>query len=184
MGVGQALSAFAQWLWNNVRFVRFVDPWQEGVRIRAGRWWRSVTPGPVFTIPFIDRVEVINVKRQVVDLEDQTVESSDGVPMFVSLSLDYSIRHAWKVWLRAQNHDASIMLEAQRLVAAWINATPAEGVTIDELLDHCGNKIRAVGWQWGCEIHEVGVNNLARHDVLRLVMSEVVNVHIGGQVGQ
>ncbi len=150
-----------------------VDPWEEGVRVRSIPFRKQqtdkVTPGVVFTIPFFDAVETINIRPQVVDLDDQTIETSDRIPMLVSVTISYEIRHTKKLFLDVQDHDESLMAATQNIVAAWVNKTAYEQLTIENLVAGCFDLVRKEGWRWGCEVSGLGVNNLSKHRAYRLL---------------
>ena len=166
----QALFDWLMSIWDSLIPLTIIDPWEEGIRVRVGKWVKRIGPGPVLTWWFIDEVFTINTLRQVVDLNNDSVETLDRVPMLVSITITYKIRDAAKTWLSVQDHDESIVTDAMTIVAAWINKTNYEDVTVENLIAACEPDIRKSGFRWGCEVEWIGVMDLAKHRVLRLLL--------------
>jgi regulator of protease activity HflC (stomatin/prohibitin superfamily) len=170
----QAFIEFIISIWDRIIPLAVVAPWEGGVRVRSLPFLRQrvkkVGGGVVFTIPFADEVEMINTKRQVVDLDPQFVQTKDGKQIQLSLTVTYSIQHADKVWTDVQDHDDSLAAEAMNIAAEWVNETDYRDVTIKNLVEACQPQIRTVGFRWGCKVEKIGVNGLAQAKVLRVVI--------------
>ena len=167
----QALLDFLLGIWRDLLFFKIIAPWERGVRVRFGKYYRGFGPGVHFKIPFFDTFHIVNVRRQTVDLEDQTVETRDGIPVLISLSLQYEIRNVESVFVKVQDFDVSLLTEAMNIVAAWINTHLYAECTIERIIGDNYEPIRKIGFEWGCTVLRVSVNNLARHRVYRFVTS-------------
>ena len=146
-----------------------VDPWEEGIRVRTipflGQWVKKVKPGAVFTMPFFDGIEVLNIKRQIEDLPNQDVETSDRISMKISASVVYNIRHAERTWLDTQEHDEAIALIAMEAIASFVNATDYKHVNVVAIRMAVLPVVRQAAWKWGIEVEAVGVTHLSKQRV-------------------
>jgi len=168
------MEALFVWLisvWDSLKPLVIVDPWEAGIRVRGGKKIKKIGPGIHRRFPVLDDFFVINVRRQVIDLDDQTVETSDRIPMLLSLTVGYSIKHPDKIWLKVQDHDESLQTDIQKVVADWVNITIYSDLTIVNLVDSCFADVRSIGFNWGCEIDELGVNTISKHRPYRFIMS-------------
>ncbi len=147
-----------------------IDPWEEGIRVRLGKMNKRVGSGLVWTWWFIDELFTVNVRRQVIDLNNDSIETADRVPMLFSITITYKIRDAAKIFLQVQDHEDSLEADAMTIVSAWMNKTQYEDVTIENLIAACEPDIRKSGFRWGCEVEWMGVMDLAKHRVLRLLL--------------
>jgi len=59
--------------------VRIVRPYQRGVVERLGRYHTTVDPGLRLILPFVDRIRLVDMREQVVDVPPQEVITSDNV---------------------------------------------------------------------------------------------------------
>ena len=152
-----------------------VDPWEEGIRVRTlpffGQWTKDVKPGAVFTLPFFDAIETINVKRQIQDLPDQVVETKDRISMKISASVVYSIRHARRTWMDTQEHNEAITLIAMEAIASFVNTTDYASVTVAAIREVVFPIVRQAAWKWGVEVEAVGITHLSKQRVYSITTS-------------
>lgn len=168
----QAILDFFLSVWRELIPYWTIQPWEEGIRVRCGRWVKKVGPGMHWKWWVLDRFHAMNVMRQTVDLPDQTVETLDRVPVFISLSIQYEIRHIDKVYLMVQDFDGSLATEAMNEVAHWVNSHNYHNCTIPKIIAGNERAVRRIGFEWGCEVKQLSLNNLAKHRVYRLVTNQ------------
>ena len=63
--------------------IRIVQPYQKGVVERLGRFQRTVQPGLTLIVPFIDAIQKVDMREQVVDVPPQEVITKDNVVVTV-----------------------------------------------------------------------------------------------------
>ncbi len=63
--------------------IRIVQPYQKGVVERLGRYQRTVQPGLTLIIPFVDAIQKVDMREQVVDVPPQEVITKDNVVVTV-----------------------------------------------------------------------------------------------------
>ncbi len=69
--------------------VKIVRPYQRGVIERLGRFKTSAEPGLRLLVPFIDRMVLVDMREQVVDVPPQEVITSDNVVVSVDAVVYY-----------------------------------------------------------------------------------------------
>ena len=69
--------------------VRIVRPYQRGVIERLGRFHTTAEPGLRLLVPFIDRMVLVDMREQVVDVPPQEVITSDNVVVSVDAVVYY-----------------------------------------------------------------------------------------------
>lgn len=165
----QALIAWLTNIWERLFPWVIVDPWEAGIRVRAGKWVKEVGPGLHFTIPFIDAIETINTRKQWEMVLEQTVETADRVSMLIVSNINYEVKHPKKLWLEVQDHDDSLSEECAVRIAAWVNESNYADVTIKNLVFACYPEVRRMGFRWGCEVLELGIKTLSKHRAYRVL---------------
>ncbi len=63
--------------------IRIVSPYQKGVIERLGRYQRIAQPGLTLIIPFLDSIQKVDMREQVVDVPPQEVITKDNVVVTV-----------------------------------------------------------------------------------------------------
>lgn len=74
-GLWHILSTIVHWF----QFITFLDEWEEGIVLQAGKYRRTLTAGWWLHCPFgIAEIHVTNVRPTALELAEQTVTSRDG----------------------------------------------------------------------------------------------------------
>jgi regulator of protease activity HflC (stomatin/prohibitin superfamily) len=69
--------------------VRIVHPYQRGVKERLGRYMATLDPGLRLIFPMVDRIRLVDMREQVVDVPPQEVITSDNVIVSVDAVIYY-----------------------------------------------------------------------------------------------
>ena len=69
--------------------VKIVRPNQRGVVERLGKYHATAEPGLRFIIPFVDRIRIVDMREQVVDVPPQEVITADNVVVSVDAVVYY-----------------------------------------------------------------------------------------------
>jgi len=68
-----------------------VAPWEQALRVRAGRHVRRLQPGVHLRIPFLDTVHVQSVRMRLATMSMQTVMTRDRQALTVAGALGYAV---------------------------------------------------------------------------------------------
>jgi regulator of protease activity HflC (stomatin/prohibitin superfamily) len=153
-----------------------LDPWEEGIRVRLGKWVKDLKPGLHWMIPFADRVETVNVLPQRITLPNQSVRCADGKVIAISGALMYGIKNARRVWLEVEDHDESLVTLAMNRLAEYAASVPGDEVTVDNLQKHVLPVLRRQATKWGIDVRDLGVKDLAPHKVYRFMGDDITDI--------
>lgn len=148
----------------------FIDPWEEGIIVRRGKFSRVVKPGIAWHLPFeIDSIHTINVKIAAMEMDEQVLTTKDGKKIILSAVLMWSIFDVKKVFLDVE--DASDTLAdivvgfihelVERSTWAYIN-TPEFRAELKKLIQRTARK-------FGIRVITVKLHDLALTRVYRLI---------------
>jgi regulator of protease activity HflC (stomatin/prohibitin superfamily) len=77
--------------------IKIIRPWERGAVERLGRYVRLASPGLNFITPFIERIRVVDMREQVVDVPPQEVITKDNVVVTVDAVIYFEITDPVKV---------------------------------------------------------------------------------------
>jgi regulator of protease activity HflC (stomatin/prohibitin superfamily) len=77
--------------------IKIIRPWERGAVERLGRYNRLAAPGLNFITPFIERIRVVDMREQVVDVPPQEVITKDNVVVTVDAIIYFEITDPVKV---------------------------------------------------------------------------------------
>ena len=69
--------------------IRIVQPYQRGVKERLGKYHETLDPGLRVIVPFVDKIRMVDMREQVVDVPPQEVITSDNVVVSVDAVVYY-----------------------------------------------------------------------------------------------
>ena len=74
--------------------VKIVRPYQRGLVERLGKYKTTREPGLTLIVPFIETMQLIDMREQVVDVPPQEVITSDNVVVSVDAVVYYRVQNA------------------------------------------------------------------------------------------
>lgn len=107
-------------LLGGIAFWVVVLPWQQGLRVRAGRHIRLLKRGIYWKLPVLDVVKVESVRRRTSMLPVQTLSTADGVTVTVSAVVGYEIGDLELLFSTLHHAEDTIIQTAQGVIAEEI----------------------------------------------------------------
>ncbi|MGZ8765338.1 MAG: SPFH domain-containing protein [Acidimicrobiia bacterium] len=93
--------------------VRIVRPYQRGVVERLGRFKGTTDPGLRIIVPFVDRIVLVDMREQVVDVPPQEVITADNVVVSVDAVIYHEATDAQRLIYNIANFELAITKLAQ-----------------------------------------------------------------------
>ncbi len=108
------LAAFALLLFiTALKSFRIVRPYQRGVVERLGRYHATMDPGLRVIIPYIDRLILVDMREQVVEVPPQEVITSDNVVVTVYAVVYHEATDAQRLLYNISNFELAVSKLAQ-----------------------------------------------------------------------
>src|SRR6266508_1743876 len=93
--------------------IKIVRPYQRGVVERLGRYKTTVDPGLRIIVPFIDRMLLVDMREQVVEVPPQVVITSDNVVVTVYAVVYHEATDAQRLMYNVANFELAVTKLAQ-----------------------------------------------------------------------
>ena len=93
--------------------IKIVRPYQRGVVERLGRYKGTVDPGLRIIVPFVDRVHLVDMREQVVEVPAQEVITSDNVVVSVYAVIYHEATDAKRLKYNVANFELAVTKLAQ-----------------------------------------------------------------------
>ena len=144
------------------RSIRIVQPYEKGVIERLGRYQRTVQPGLTLIIPFVDSIQKVDMREQVVDVPPQEVITKDNVVVTVDAIVYFEATDPIKlVYNVADFYNAATKL-AQTNLRNVIGELELDTALTSR--DHINTKLREVlddaTDKWGVRIVRVEIKRI------------------------
>jgi regulator of protease activity HflC (stomatin/prohibitin superfamily) len=93
--------------------IKIVRPYQRGVVERLGRYKGTVDPGLRIIVPFVDRIHMVDMREQVVEVPAQEVITSDNVVVSVYAVVYHEATDAKRLMYNVANFQLAVTKLAQ-----------------------------------------------------------------------
>ena len=102
------IKEFIEYIFNAIKILIIVQPWQSGIRVRAGKKTKKLSAGIHFRIPYIDSVYVQEIRLRVVDMPIQTVTTKDEKNITLNGAVGYIITDIEKLYKTIYHPETTI----------------------------------------------------------------------------
>jgi regulator of protease activity HflC (stomatin/prohibitin superfamily) len=179
-------SNYLIWLMTIVVFVSIVLPqmfkimreYERAVVFRLGKFYMTKGPGLIFLIPFIDKVERVDLRILTINVDKQEVITKDNVTVNVDAITFFRVVDAEKAVIQVERYIAATSMLAQTTLRSIVGQ-----VELDELLaerDKINKKIQEIIDRqtdpWGIKVVSVEVRDIMLQENMKRAMARQAEV--------
>jgi len=148
-----------------------VAPWEQCIRVRAGKWVTLLGPGPHWKVPVLDKAYVQSVRRRMVNLNMQTLTTTDGKTVTVSGALGYRITDLLLLYQTLHHAEETLRTLALGEIANFVQGHPIAQVTPTAILNLVPSALRLE--RYGLGDAEIRITSFAVIRAHRLIMDQM-----------
>lgn len=104
----------------SIQFWTIITPWEQGVRVRFGKWQKVVKAGTHFKIPIFDKFFVQSVRMRISSLPKQTISTLDGKTITLSGNVSYCINDIEKLYNTMSHVEDTINSMARGIISQYV----------------------------------------------------------------
>ena len=156
------------------RGVVIVQPYEQALRIRLGRYTGRLNPGFSWVIPVITRVVTLDLRTQVIDVPRQEVITKDNSPTNVDAIVYIRVIDPEKAYFEVSNYKMATVALAQTSLRGTIG-----DMELDEILynrNQINMRLRDMldkeTDQWGVKIERVEIKEVDPIGAVKQAMTE------------
>jgi regulator of protease activity HflC (stomatin/prohibitin superfamily) len=154
------------------RFWIVLDPYEQGVLLRLGRFIRVVEPGFHWVLPFrIDHVIYECVVASTHSLGNESVISTDGKSVGFAAVVTYQVRDIKKALLEIEDVNHAVRDACLGEIGRVLRESSWAEISDKDILDKLTAACRRRGFRYGIEIVCVQLASLALVKNIRLMSS-------------
>lgn len=145
-----------------LRFWIVLDPFEQGVLLRLGKFVRVIEPGFHWVFPFrIDHVLFECVVPSTHSLGDESVITLDGKSVGFHAIVTYQVRDIKKAMLEIEDVNHAVRDACLGEIGRVLRESTWAEVIDPSILDKCTTACRKRGFRYGIEIMSVQLGSLA-----------------------
>lgn len=141
------MNGIIQWLTTILEHLKcwaIVNPWERGIRIRAGRHTKLLDPGWHFRIPLVDSVVLTNNRLRICAFPDQTILTKDRKTVSAAGNVGFRITDPLKAMLSLKQPEFSCAALVQSSVSQYVSDRSLEELDIREMESSAKDELTAV----------------------------------------
>lgn len=143
-------------------FFAEIAQYERAVVFRMGKFRKVAKPGWLFVIPFIESFEVVDLREETVDLEEQHVVTEDNIELQFSTVLFIKVKNARKAVIEIKDYHRAARARVQaRLRGIAGNMKMTEIVShIDRINEELLEYMEQVEDRWGVTFTNVEIQSV------------------------
>lgn len=149
-----------------------VLPWQQALRVRAGRHVSLLKQGIYLKLPVLDVIQVESVRRRSSMVPTQTLSTANGVTVTVSAVVQYSIRDLELLYRGLHHAEDTIAQMAQGVIAEEVFRQQRQDIDPGHLRELLTGKIAEALAPYGLGDVELHITDFAFVRAIRLVQDQ------------
>ncbi|PKN02881.1 hypothetical protein CVU76_02545 [Candidatus Dojkabacteria bacterium HGW-Dojkabacteria-1] len=142
--------------------IRIIPEGFKGLVLRLGKYSRTISPGLNLIIPYIETVQRVDIREQVMDIPKQEAITLDNVSCMIDGVVRFKVVNPQVAIFKVQNYLNQISAKSQTALRDIIGS-----VSLDELLSQrttVAEQIKAIvdiaAENWGVDISAVEMQNI------------------------
>jgi len=154
--------------------IRIINQYERGVLFRFGRFSGVREPGLNFIIPVVDRLDVLDIRTNVISIPQQETMSKDNVSVSIDAVIYYNVSDTKAAILNVEYYSYATAMLAQTTLRDVVGET-----TLDELLtkrEMVSKRVQEIvakrAADWGVKIDAVEIKEIQLPDDLIRVMAK------------
>lgn len=175
MAVINGLVDLFKALWRLLLWWVVILPWEEGIRVRAGKKRKRLRPGLRFRIPYVDAVYKQSNRLRWCSFPIQTVTSSDGFTLTISGQLGYRIANIDLLYDTLHQAESGVRSMTQGAIAEYVYTHSAEECTPMKVASGAGAMLQLQ--KYGLEVERLQLTTFCRVRTHRFIMDREEGIY-------
>lgn len=149
-----------------------IAPWEQAVRVRAGKHQRLLGAGVHLKVPYVDKVYIQSTRLRYCSIPTQTLTTKDGHAVTTSGIAGFEIADIEKVYNTLHHPDAAVYGEAMDVIAKAVVTNSREACTPAWLAKHVRHQMGSRVEAYGLELRTLAITDFAVVKTFRLLQGE------------
>lgn len=155
------------------KWLFLLQPWEQAIRIRAGKWVKKFHGGIHFRIPYLDSIFKQNCRLRISDIPNQSVTTLDDYTITFAGALRYRVFDVEPLYMKLHMAEDTINTYVQGILTqkiAWSDYADCEP---EKLMGHVNKEMTGQLCEWGLEEFEFILTDFAKVKTYRFITGDL-----------
>lgn len=149
-----------------------VEPWEQALRVRAGKYVKRISPGFHLRIPYIDSIHVDSSRYRTSLCSPQTLTTADGKVLICTVATGHALEDIYKLYQTLYSASDTIKQTVSSFVAEEVARTNSTDLLPGELSDKLAARLSQEFKQYGLKDVTVRIQDFAYIKAFRLIQDQ------------
>jgi regulator of protease activity HflC (stomatin/prohibitin superfamily) len=153
--------------------LRIINQYERGVKFRLGKYVSTLEPGLRWIIPFIERIEKVDIRVVAVDIPSQEIMTKDNVPIRINGVVFYKVTNSDKAILEVEQYNYAISQLSQSSLRDMCGKADLDNILAKR--EELGKKIQEVVDNetdpWGIKVTDVKIKDIELPENMKRAMA-------------
>lgn len=131
------------------RWFFILQPWEQGLRVRCGKWVKKFNGGLHFKLPYLDYVFMQNCRLRITDVPNQSVTTKDDKTITFAGALRYRVQNVEPLYMKIHMGEDTISTYVQGIITDKIATSRYEDCEPEKLMEYVDNEMHEQLEEWG-----------------------------------
>lgn len=159
-------------LFRSLAFWVVVLPWQQAIRVRAGRHSRLLGAGIYLKLPILDVYQIESTRRRTTMAPTQTLATADGATVVVGIVIGYAIRDLERLYGALHHAEDTIAQTAQGIISELVFGQPRRDIEPSALAAAGAARLATALCRYGIEDVTLSITDFSFLRAFRLIQDQ------------
>lgn len=153
--------------------IRVIFEYKRALKFRFGKYTKTLKPGLRWIIPFVETIQIVDIRVITINIDSQEVMTKDNVPCSIDGVVFFKIEDPEKAVLEVEHYKFAIMQLAQAALRDVCGKVELD--TILSKREEMGKNIKSIveseTKEWGIVIKDVKIKDIQLPENMRRMMA-------------
>lgn len=159
-----------QYILGSFKFWFIINPWEEGVRVRFGKYQKKFGAGTYIKIPYFDSVYVEQVRLRIIPMPLQSMTMKNGKTLTARCAIGYKIVDVQKLYNTINQPEITIQNLALDAITKFVSDFDEDIFDIDRLKKTVLEVLHKT--EYGIEFQYVKISSICEVRTYRLIQDQ------------
>ncbi|WP_339889834.1 SPFH domain-containing protein [uncultured Flavobacterium sp.] len=161
---------FIEYIINAIKIWVIIQPWESGLRVRAGKNIKQLASGLHFKIPYIDSIYVQENRLRIIEMSMQTLTTKDNKTITIEGAIGYKISNLKELYDTLYQPELALMGLTKSLIVSNISESYLEKIEIKNIEDSILLELKKLGY--GIDFEYFKILNFCHVRTYRLLQDQ------------
>jgi regulator of protease activity HflC (stomatin/prohibitin superfamily) len=151
-----------------------LQPWEQALRVRAGRYVKKFEGGIHFRVPYLDAIFKQNIRLRISDIPQQTITNASNETLTIAGALRYRVEDVTPLYTHLHMAENTLAQTVQSLVADYIATHKADKCDPHTVQVVINDEIRGRFQEYGLAECQFLLTDYARVRTYRFIMGDML----------